>query len=64
MEVPGRDVNADSLGPEPTGAPGAEGHEGHEGGERGEGHDGGLMDKIKRAAEKAKDAVTPHHGDR
>jgi hypothetical protein len=58
MEVPGRDVTADPLGPEPIGSPGAEGDEGGDGGEE------GLTDKVKKAAEKAKDAVTPDDDDR
>ncbi|MEA2445604.1 MAG: hypothetical protein QOJ12_2896 [Thermoleophilales bacterium] len=56
MEAPGRDVTADPLGPEPTGAPGADGGDGHA-------DDGGVTDKVKQAAEKAKDAVTPDEDD-
>jgi hypothetical protein len=57
MEAPGRDVTADPLGPEPTGAPGADGGDGHDD------DGGGVTDKVKQAAEKAKDAVTPDDND-
>jgi hypothetical protein len=58
MEVPGRDVTADPLGPDPVDAPGADGGDGRDD------DDGGVTDKIKQAAEKAKDAVTPGDDDR
>jgi hypothetical protein len=53
MEVPGRDVTADALGPDDptTEQPAAEaaGRDEHE----------GVTDKVKEAVEKVKDAVTP-----
>ena len=65
MEVPGRDVTADALGPEDPGPAaddasreptGAAGDTADTGGDR---EGGGVGDKLREAAEKVKDAVTP-----
>ena len=62
MEVPGRDVTADALGPEDPGPATDDvsrepvGSAGDTGDER---EGGGVGDKLREAAEKVKDAVTP-----
>ncbi|MEA2229244.1 MAG: hypothetical protein QOF04_2874 [Solirubrobacteraceae bacterium] len=49
MEVPGRDVTADALGPDDTEPAGDVAHD----------DDKGVTDKLRETAEKVKDAVTP-----
>jgi hypothetical protein len=65
MEVPGRDVTADRLGPDDPPAPEvtrettdpADRDRTADAGDRGEG--GGIGDKVRDVVDKVKDAVTP-----
>jgi hypothetical protein len=62
MEVPGRDVTADPLGPEATDPAAVDREETARAADR-DGGDESVTDKLKEAAEKAKDAITPDRDD-